>query len=69
MIVEVNYSFKDWFGADFDDLYNPTTNLSGVLKNLRESLKAFFVLQHDYGIKPFQTQINFKKSEVLISNR
>ena len=69
LIVEVNYSFKDWFGADFDDLYNPTANLSGVLKNLQESLKAFFVLQHDYGHKPFQTQINFKKSEVLISNR
>lgn len=53
--VKINAIFHiiDWYGADEDDINGTDTK-----KSLSESLKAFFMLQHYWGVgHPFQTKI------------
>ncbi|MCK8494596.1 hypothetical protein M0L20_22195 [Spirosoma sp. RP8] len=58
--LDATFHIIDWFGSDMDDISG-----SSVLKSLSESLKAFFMLQHYWGVgHPFQTRISAK----LINN-
>ncbi len=55
-VLDVTFDFIDWYGADPDDIGNISS-----LKNISESLKALFMLQHYQGVAhPFQTKIRVK---------
>jgi hypothetical protein len=56
--IELKFVLKDWFGVDEDDIIkNETAAQVG-----RESLAAFWVLQHQKGFRPFINIINYKEN-------
>ncbi|MGM9507897.1 hypothetical protein ACS5NO_09225 [Larkinella sp. GY13] len=61
--LNATFHIMDWYGADEADI-----NGNSVVKSMSESLKAFFRLQHYWGVgHPFQTRISAKLiSEITI---
>lgn len=57
--VKTEMYIGDWYGADWDDL-----NGTGM-KKYAVSLKAFFVLQHYFGCRPFETEIYYKSTDYI----
>ncbi|QHV98792.1 hypothetical protein [Spirosoma endbachense] len=54
--LNATFHIIDWYGADENDINGTSTP-----KSLSESLKAFFMLQHFWGVgHPFQTRISAK---------
>jgi hypothetical protein len=60
-ILEVRLEFviKDWFGVDEEDVYKNTI----ATQLVRDSLAAFWILQHQRGYKPFINVIRYKETK------
>jgi hypothetical protein len=60
-ILEVRLEFviKDWFGVDEEDVYKNTM----ATQLVRDSLMAFWILQHQRGFKPFINVIRYKEKK------
>ena len=63
-ILEIRFEFiiKDWFGVDEEDVYKN----SYATKLIRDSLAAFWVLQHQRGYRPFINVITYTETKEYI---
>ncbi|MDR3338721.1 MAG: hypothetical protein LBT25_01275 [Candidatus Symbiothrix sp.] len=60
--IRLSFTLKDWFGVDEEDVYkNESSTQMG-----RESLAAFWVLQHQRGYRPFINIITYEEEITVV---
>lgn len=62
--IKTTMYIQDWYGADRDDI-----NSDRGIKSIRDSgLWAFFMLQHFHGCTPFQTELIYESTDIIIAD-
>jgi hypothetical protein len=62
LVIKLFFTLKDWFGVDEEDVYkNEYSTQYG-----RESLAAFWVLQHQRGYRPFINIITYEEEITVV---
>jgi hypothetical protein len=62
LVIKLYFTLKDWFGVDEEDVYkNAHSTQMG-----RESLAAFWILQHQRGYRPFINVITYEEEITVV---